>query len=160
MWFRKKKADVKSAFPKQEEFSYEDVPKYFNSVTEKSLRNIKNYCAQTIRQKYDGEYAPNTLLAMLKTIDGEFEQAYAMLDADYNTRLRGLQIAYQQGLADIQKDLIDFRLHAIAHDNAFHDYNEIHQALTGRELPTDLLYAGSRLGELEHQYKSLQKEEK
>lgn len=155
MLFNRKETRVKSAFPKREDFTYDNVPKYFNSVTEQSLRNIKNYCSKTIRQKYNGEYAPNTLLAMLQTIDGEFEQAYACLEADYNTRLRNLQLAYQNGLADIEQEITEFRREVSEHDEAFQDYAEIHRELIGRDLDQKLLYSHHRLEELEQQYQEL-----
>ena len=160
MSFMKKEVVLKSDFPQKEEFSYNDVPKYFKSVTIRSLRNIKNYCARTLRQKYNNKYEPNTLKAMLQTIDGEFDHAYAMLTDDYNSRLRNLQTAYQEGLADIEKEFLEFRQLASEHDQAFQDYDEIHSDLIGRRLDQKLLFSSTRLDNIEHQYKNLQDQAK
>lgn len=147
---------IKSAFPKEESFTYDNVPRYFKSVTDRSLHKVKNYCARVIRRKYHNEYQPNALTAMIQTIDGEFEQAYAMLEADYNTRRTNLQSAYQEGLADIEQKMNDFRQQVNEHDEAFYDYNEIHQGLVGRELDKKLLFSGERFDQIEQNYNNLQ----
>lgn len=103
---RNKKQIISSSFDRDEEFSFENVPKHFESINEDSLKKVKNYCAETISRKYHGEYHPQSLQAMLQTINGEFDLAYTELLGDYLARKNNLRGALANGLADIQNDLM------------------------------------------------------
>lgn len=160
MLFGRKGVTIKSDFPQKDKFSYDNVPRNFKSVTAKSLRNIKNYCTRTLRRKFHNKYEPNTLQAMLQTINGEFDHAYAMLTADHNSRLKNLETAYQAGLARIGNEILDLRMLANNHDLAFQAYDEVYSELTGRRLDQKLLYSSTRLEELERQYQTLKDQAK
>jgi GrpB-like predicted nucleotidyltransferase (UPF0157 family) len=148
----KKSSLAESGFRRNERFGYEEVPRHFESVTTEGLRRIKDYCAQLVAEKYHEKYMPRALQVMLQTIDGEFEPAYATLEADYNARRMNLENAYQEGLADIEAQIMEFEQEISSHNALLDDYAEIHKALTGRTLGEALRYSDKKVGELKKEF--------
>lgn len=151
------KKTIKSNFKRNEEFSIDAIPKHFESVTSGSIHSIKRYCAKVIGDKYHGKYPPSSLKSMLETIFGEFDSVYAVVEGDYQTRKNNLQQAEQEGLADIQANLINFKNQVDGHNELFERYQEISAKVTGHKVSEKLKYSDEKLKNLEDSIEKLKK---
>ena len=148
---------IKSKFKRNEQFSLDNIPKHFDSVTDSSIRKVKDYCAASIGRKYHGEYNPQSLKSMLETIFGEFDYVYAELEGDYQTRLSNLQTAHQEGLADVQADIINFRNQVDQHNDLYERYAIATERVTGRRPSKQLAFRDDQLRQFEAQYEELRR---
>ena len=146
---------IKSNFDPNEEFDYYEVPQHFKSVTGSCIRNIKTRCARHVYALHNGDYPSSALEASLKGVDGSFDPAFAQLDGDYSTRKANLEAAYNDGLAGMHGELLEFEKEIDAHDRLFAEYAQAVEQVTGRR-PVDLSYSNDKLNQFRKQYKKLE----
>lgn len=146
-----------SNFDRNEKFNYENTPYHFDSVSAEGLKELENECAATIRDKFNDEYKPATIHAMLQIINGKFNVAYSELEGDYNARKTNLENAYSEGKKNLYDRIERFKLLVNEHNLTFDQYSESLEHATGRKPDENLRFAQSELEKLENNFKKLER---
>ena len=136
---------IKSNFNRNEKFTCKNIPKHFDSITEQSIRNVKKYCAQVVRNKYNSEHTARTLRAMIETIDGNFDQLYAQLEGDYAARIGNLSECKLEQINKTKTNLTNFSLTIVNHNNAFENFKENVETFNGNKVDESLKYPNAKL---------------
>ena len=125
-----------SAFNEREEFSFDNTPKHFNSVTERFIRRTRRRCLAAITRKYGKDnYPASAEKAMLQSIYGEFDSAYRILEGDYSSRYTNLKSAYNDGVADISLRLMNLEQSIAEHNIAFSKYAKAMKKVSSEDYP-------------------------
>ena len=136
-----KSRKIKSGFNPREKFDFQNVPNHFESVTEDSIKDIKNYCSVMVGKKFHGEYKPSALKEMLQMISGEFKPAYVQLEGDRITRLQNLHNAQRAGIAEMKLLVGELKLQLNKQRIAFDDLRESSEKLNIRKPDDSLCYS-------------------
>ena len=144
---------IESNFDQDESFSIDEIPS-FESVTDESIANIKNRCTDLIEEKFGG-YEPGALKAMLEVINGEFDEAYKILENDYAIRKNNLGLAYSAGEADLKNEIDNFPLKMAEHGAKLKRYNDYNMRLVGVDLPKELDIDSEHFEELKNKFEEL-----
>lgn len=127
---------IRSKFNREEKFNYQQTPKHFESITDYSIKVLKRNSVKTVSAMYNGEYPPQSLQAMVETINGNFDIAYAQLEGDYGARKTNLKQAFINGLADLKGILEEYKEVSKQYEEKFNEYANLEQQLTGNR-PSD-----------------------
>ncbi len=149
------KNKIKTKFKANESFDYRNVPTRFETVTEQSIRDLRAYCIRRNTVSYKGEFEPGALKNMLQAVSGQFNHAYTQVDADYSARRNNLESAYQDGLADIQEQIMNLEALIDEHNNLFQDYADAYENISGRRPKKSLNYDDAKLEKIKESYKEL-----
>lgn len=117
----KKEPKIHSRYNSNEMFTFEKTPNKFESVTEESIKGIKNYCADVISDKYTFE--PNTLYPMVRTIMGNFDLLKSKLRQDYISRRGKMKRAEIDGIERTNKKLIEYKMIIDDYNQALKRFN-------------------------------------
>ena len=147
---------IRSSFNRNEQFTISNVPKHFESVTDESIRELKNRIIAKV--EHETSLDPGALQTSLKSVDGRFEEAYSILEGDYGTRLSNLNSAYTKGLAKLRENIRNFELQVADHNTAFDHYLEANEKLNGKKLPATLRYSDEDLQKLKQALRELEQE--
>lgn len=147
---------VKSNYNKNEKFSYDATPAHFESVTDDSIRAIKEYCADLIKEKYGGKYDAGTLYAMVRMVAGNFDLLKSQLTKDYGDRKSNLKRAQNNGIEQANEKLINFKKTVEEHDSAFELYHDNVAEYTGHAPSEKLRYSQERLEEFGNRLKKIE----
>ena len=140
---------VESDFNRKESFTCENIPKHFDSITETSIRNIKQHCSRVILKKYNNVHNARTLKAMINTIDGEFDQLYARLEGDYSARLANLEECREKELRKVRSELTNFEKIVSDHENAFNIFASNVEAFNNDKPSENLRYSHKKIEDFE-----------
>lgn len=146
---------IASNFNRKEKFDCNNIPKHFDSITETSIRNIKQHCSIVINKKYNGMHNARTLKAMLETIDGEFDQLYACLEGDYSARLANLKECHEKELCKAREELINFDKTISNHEFAYEIFANNVENFSGIRPSESLRYPRKKYEEFELRLKKL-----
>ena len=149
---------IKSKYSPNEEFDYDESPKLFSSVTNKTIQRMRKYCLWESERTNGGKYPVNALNSMLQSVVGRFDLIYTRLEGDYSSRRSKLDEAYSRGLGDIDQQIIEFKSSIMEHDLAFAEYQKAYQECTGEPLDADLRFDKETLKEIENRFEKLDRE--
>lgn len=149
---------IKSKYNPNEQFEFDESPKLFSSVTNKTIQRMRKYCIWESEQTNGGKYPVNALDDMMRSVVGRFDLLYSRLEGDYSSRRSKLDEAYSRGLGDIDKMIIEFKKTIVDHDMAFKQYKKAYFECTGEELDTDLSFDKKTLSDIEARFEKLDKE--
>ena len=141
----RKKPIIRSAYNKREKFSFDKTPDEFKSVTEKTINNIKDYCTETIEEKYQGKYDASSLYAKVGTVMGNFDLLASRLKEDCDGRRSKLKKAQLSGMKKVSQKLYRFNRLVAEHEFALNRYSDNIKDYDGESLPQDLHYSRERL---------------
>lgn len=139
-------SEIRSNFNRNESFDISNIPKHFDSVTNESLARLKRSAIEKVEN--DTALKPSALQAALKSVDGQFEEAYSTLEGDYSARKTKLQAAYTQGISDVRRAFKNFELQVEEHNITFHNYSEANKAINGEPLSDSLLISHDEIKKL------------
>ena len=152
---------ILSRFKRNESFDYTSVPKHFHSVTDGSIRRVKKYCNKTTAAKYaKAGYPENTLEVTLEGISDEFYPLYNILEGDYNTRKSNLEIAYNDGIAEINLLAADFTKLLTEYKSAYKEFNEASIIATGQEIDEQMAFDEEKFNHIEKEINKMMEEQK
>lgn len=147
-----------SSFNENEDFSYDNTPKHFNSVTERYIKKIRKKCLSAISRKYSADnYPASAEKAMLQSIYGEFDSAYRILEGDYSSRYTNLKSAYSTGVADVSFRLMNLEESVANHNIAFSEFKKAMKNISTEDYP-DLSYKKEDLEKLKEAVAELKTE--
>lgn len=150
-----KQPKVKSKFKENENFDFRNTPKKFESISDKSMRELKAYCLGSATKNVKGEFTPNALQAILQSIVGQFNFAQARLEGDYSARKNNLENAYVTGMADVESQIFDFEKLAEEHNEAFEEYARAYSAIYGDRPSDNLIVKQSKIDDIKKAYERL-----
>ena len=150
-----KQPRVKSKFKENENFDFRNTPKKFESVSDKSMRELKSYSLNSASKNVNGNFTPNSLQATLQAIVGQFNFALARLEGDYSARKNNLENAYVTGLAEVEAQIFDFEKLAEDHNEAFEEYARAYAAIYGDRPSENLLIKQAKIEEIKKAYEKL-----
>lgn len=152
----RKKPIIRSAYNKRERFSFDDTPERFESVTKETLNKVKNYCTETIEEKYQGEYDAASLRAKVGTVMGNFDLLTSKLIEDRNSRRGKLKKAQLSGMKKASRRLYRLNRLATEHEIALKRYSNNLKDYDGEELPQELHYSRDRLAMLNNKFNMIE----
>ena len=141
----RKKPVVRSAYNKREKFSFDKTPEEFKSVTEETINKIKDYCTETIEEKYQGKYDAASLYAKVGTVMGNFDLLTSRLEEDYSGRRSKLKKAQLSGMKKVSQKLYRFNRLVAEHEFVLKRYSDNLKDYDGEGLPEELHYSRDRL---------------
>lgn len=150
------KGILRSEFDQEEDFDIKNVPSHFGSVTNDSLQRLQDSAVDSVEVSTD--FKPGALKMALKGVDGLFENAYVILEGDYNTRRNNLNIVYTSSISDLRKNFKTFELQVEEHNVAYDKYSEANAALNGSPLAKSLRFSEEELKKLKDAIDSLGKD--
>lgn len=148
---------IKSKYKEKESFTFREAPKNFDSVTNTTIRKLNKYCLAKNERVFKDKYAPGALKAMLTAVAGQFNYAHRQLEGDYSNRKGKLELAYIDGIAEIESQIIEFKKQVAEHNILFEQYNKANIAVTGEKLPENLIYKESNIFAIEEKCERLRK---
>lgn len=146
----RKQPIIHSKYNSKENFSFEDMPGEFKSVTQQSINDIKDYCAHTIANKFKGSYDAGSLYFMIGVVMGNFDLLTSQLIEDYGSRRSKMKKAQSLGLKQVGQMLEEFKHDVAQYEVILNDYSEAIAIYGGRPLDDDLHYRSNKLVELEN----------
>lgn len=152
----KKQPKIRSKYNAREVFSFDRVPGEFRSVTEESIENIKNYCTDTIADKYNGDYSSRTLYAMVRTIAGNFDLLVSRLKEDYSCRRGKLKKAQNQGIKQVNSLILGVEKLIVDYEVALKLYNDNVIEYGGFSVDKNLHYSRERVESFKDRLKKIE----
>lgn len=141
----KKQPLVKSKFNTNEKFTFDNTPTRFDSITEQSIADVKEYCLETIEKKFNGKYDARTLYAMAGMVFDNFDLLYSHLEGDYGCRRANLKRAQEDGISKVNERLLNFEKTVADHDSALELFRKNVADFNGEEVDKALAYPKNRL---------------
>ena len=140
--------EVASKFDRDEEFTIENIPRSFESVTDEALKQLRQNAVERVERL--AHFNPAVLQVTLQSnVDAQFGTAYNTLEGDYGTRRANLEKAYQDGFAELDKAYKIYKLQVVNHNTAFKHYSEANKIINGEELPNSLMITDKEMKELD-----------
>lgn len=147
-------SEIPSNFDRDEEFTIENIPKSFESVTDEALKQLRQNAVERVERLTS--FDPAALQVTLQSnIDAQFGSAYNVLEGDYGTRRANLEKAYQDGFAELDKAYKIYKLQVFNHNTAFKKYSEANKVINGEEVPDTLMVSDEEMKELDNAIKNL-----
>lgn len=146
---------VKSNYNIKEAFTFDQTPNEFKSVTEKSINDIKNYCAETISRKYNGSYDSRSLYPMVRQVAGKFDLLSSRLEDDYACRKSKLKSAQIIGVKQANELILQFEKMIADREMALKRYSDNVLDYDGYTLE-DLQYSKERVQEFKKRLKLIE----
>lgn len=148
-----KNSEIESNYDRNEEFGLSNIPKHFDSVTNESLSKLRHSAIDKVEN--DTNLKPSALQMALKSVDGQFEEAYSTLEGDYSSRKAKLQDAFIQGVSDLRKAFRNYELQVEEYNIAFQNYSNANKTINGEPLSNTLKFDHDEINRMKEAIKNL-----
>lgn len=131
------KSIIKSKFNRRERINIGNAPRGFESVDFATVKETTIRAKQRIAAEFPN-FPPQSLRQMLGAASNEYSTAYDLLEEDFQTRRGNLELAFDDGYAQIYGEIDSFKKDIDLHNQAYEEYLYYCEKLTGYRPSSDL----------------------
>ncbi len=153
----KEESLVESEFNREEKFDFDNIPEHFDSVTDSALKKIQKSALESVGEVTN--FTPGALNNALGSLDGQFNSAFSTLEGDYGKRLENLKSVYKDGLSELRKAFLLYKVQVANYNIALKNYSNANKVINGENLPDYLSISSGDMRKLEKKIEDLRRGE-
>ena len=131
------KSIIKSKFNRRERINIGNAPRGFESVDFATVKETTARAKVRISAEFPN-FPPQSLKQLLGAASNEYSTAYDLLEEDFQMRRGNLELAFDDGYAQIYGEIDSFKKDIDLHNQAYEEYLYYCEKLTGYRPSSDL----------------------